>query len=111
VRRAPELVSAEKAARRVVMLVNPGRKEWSAAAGLLYTGRTGDESGRVHSATGTSSALRFIMDGRGAYTTVDGERMSLGARDLVLTPNGACIDHGAKQAHAMLCRRARHSAD
>lgn len=37
-RRAPELVSAEKAARRVVMLVNPGRKEWSAAAGLLYTG-------------------------------------------------------------------------
>src|SRR3970040_1716653 len=38
VRRAPTLVSAEKAARRVVMLVNPGRKEWSAAAGLLYTG-------------------------------------------------------------------------
>ena len=38
VRRAPELVSAEKAARRVVMLVNPGREEWSAAAGLLYTG-------------------------------------------------------------------------
>src|SRR5258707_15337298 len=38
VRRAPELVSAEKAARRAVMLVNPGRKEWSAAAGLLYTG-------------------------------------------------------------------------
>ena len=35
VRRAPEMVSAEKAARRVVMLVNPGRKEWSAAAGLL----------------------------------------------------------------------------
>jgi gentisate 1,2-dioxygenase len=38
VRRAAELVEAEKAARRVVMLVNPGRKEWSAAAGLLYTG-------------------------------------------------------------------------
>src|ERR671931_1181717 len=37
VRKAPELVSAEKAARRVVMLVNHGRKEWSAAAGLLYT--------------------------------------------------------------------------
>ena len=33
VRKAATLVSAEKAARRVVMLVNPGRKEWSAAAG------------------------------------------------------------------------------
>ena len=38
VRRAPQLVTAEKAARRVVMLVNPGRKEWSAACGLLYSG-------------------------------------------------------------------------
>src|ERR1044071_1820050 len=36
VKRAAELVSAEKAARRVVMLVNPGRKEWSAASGPLY---------------------------------------------------------------------------
>ncbi|MCX7959946.1 MAG: NADPH dehydrogenase, partial [Burkholderiales bacterium] len=38
VRRAPSLVSADRAGRRVVMLVNPGRKAWSAAVGLLYTG-------------------------------------------------------------------------
>jgi gentisate 1,2-dioxygenase len=36
------------------------------------------------------------MDGRGAYTTVDGERMVLGARDLVLTPNGTWHDHGVE---------------
>ncbi len=41
-----------------------------------------------------ASALRFIMEGKGAYTTVDGERMVLGARDLVLTPNGTWHDHG-----------------
>ena len=95
VRRAPGLVSAEKAARRVVMLVNPGRKEWSAAAGLLYTGVQIMNPGESTSAhRHQASALRFIMDGRGAYTVVDGERMTLGPRDLVLTPNGTWHDHG-----------------
>ena len=97
VRRAPELVSAEKAARRVVMLVNPRRKEWSAAAGLLYTGVQVMNPGESTSAhRHQASALRFIMAGRGAYTTVDGERMTLGARDLVLTPNGTWHDHGVE---------------
>ncbi|TAK81393.1 MAG: cupin domain-containing protein [Betaproteobacteria bacterium] len=95
VRRAPELVSAEKAARRVVMLVNPGRKEWSAAAGLLYTGVQIMNPGEFTSAhRHQASALRFIMEGRGAYTVVDGERLALCPRDLVLTPNGTWHDHG-----------------
>jgi gentisate 1,2-dioxygenase len=95
VRRAPELVSAEKAARRVVMLVNPGRKEWSAAVGLLYTGVQVMNPGEFTSAhRHQASALRFVMEGRGAYTVVDGENMTLGPRDLVLTPNGTWHDHG-----------------
>jgi gentisate 1,2-dioxygenase len=101
VRKAAGLVSAEKAARRVVMLVNPGRKEWSAAAGLLYTGVQIMNPGEFTSAhRHQASALRFVMEGRGAYTVVDGERMSLGARDLVLTPNGTWHDHGVEAGGA-----------
>jgi gentisate 1,2-dioxygenase len=77
------------------MLVNPGRKEWSAAAGLLYTGvqvMNPGESASAH--RHQASALRFVMEGKGAYTIVDGERMDLGARDFVLTPNGAWHEHG-----------------
>ena len=97
VRKAAELVSAEKAARRVVMLVNPGRKEWSAAVGLLYTGVQVMNPGEFTSAhRHQASALRFVMEGRGAYTVVDGERMTLGARDFVLTPNGTWHDHGVE---------------
>jgi gentisate 1,2-dioxygenase len=97
VRKAPELVSAEKAARRVVMLVNPGRKEWSAAAGLLYTGVQIMNPGEFTSAhRHQASALRFVMEGKGAYTVVDGERLELGARDFVLTPNGTWHDHGVE---------------
>src|SRR6187401_1980830 len=93
VQKAAELVSAEKAARRVVMLVNPGRKEWSAAAGLLYTGVQVMNPGEFTSAhRHQASALRFVMEGKGAYTVVDGERMTLGARDFVLTPNGIWHD-------------------
>jgi gentisate 1,2-dioxygenase len=78
-----------------VMLVNPGRKEWSAAAGLLYTGVQVMNPGEAASAhRHQASALRFVMDGKGAYTIVDGERLDLGARDFVLTPNGTWHEHG-----------------
>jgi gentisate 1,2-dioxygenase len=95
VRKAPALVTAEQAARRVVMLVNPGRKEWSAAVGLLYSGVQIMNPGEFTSAhRHQASALRFMMEGKGAYTVVDGERMELAPRDFVLTPNGTWHDHG-----------------
>src|SRR4026207_1802502 len=94
VRRAPKLVSAEKAARRVVMLVNPGRKEWSAAVGLLYSGVQIMNPGESTSAhRHQASALRFVMEGKGAYTVVDRERMMVGARAFVRPPTGPGHDH------------------
>ena len=93
--RAPDLVTPEKAGRRVIMLVNPGRKDVSAAVGHLYSGIQIMRAGEAASAhRHQASALRFIMEGSGAYTIVDGERMTLEAGDFVLTPNGTWHEHG-----------------
>jgi gentisate 1,2-dioxygenase len=41
-----------------------------------------------------SAALRFVVEGKGAYTVVDGHRMDLSAGDFVITPSGTWHDHG-----------------
>ena len=42
----------------------------------------------------TSSASRFILEGNGGYTVIDGERLDFGAGDLVISPNWAWHHHG-----------------
>lgn len=95
--RSVALVSPEKAGRRVIYLDNPGRRDVSAAVGWLYSGLQVMHPGEVASAHAhSSSALRFIMEGRGAYTIVDGHKMTLQANDFVLTPNGTWHEHGVE---------------
>ena len=93
--RSLDLVSPEDAGRRVVYLRNPQRREISAVCGLLFSGiqvmRPGERaSAHRHGA----SALRFVMEGSGGYTVVDGHRVDLHPRDFVLTPGGTWHDHG-----------------
>ncbi|MCA8299237.1 cupin domain-containing protein [Burkholderia sp. AU30198] len=95
--RSVSLVSPEKAGRRVIYLDNPGRRDVAAAVGWLYSGLQVMHPGERASAHAhSSSALRFIMEGRGAYTIVDGHKMTLGANDFVLTPNGTWHEHGVE---------------
>jgi len=95
--RSVDLVTPEKAGRRVIYLNNPGRQDVSAAVGWLYSGLQVMNPGEAASAHAhSSSALRFIMEGRGAYTIVDGHKMTLGANDFVLTPNGCWHEHGVE---------------
>ena len=95
--RSVELVTPEKAGRRVIYLNNPGRRDVAAAVGWLYSGLQVMQPGEVASAHAHSaSALRFIMEGAGAYTIVDGHKMTLGASDFVLTPNGTWHEHGVE---------------
>lgn len=93
--RSVSLVTPEKAGRRVIYLNNPGRHDVAAAVGWLYSGLQVMHPGEAASAHAHSaSALRFIMEGAGAYTVVDGHKMTLGANDFVLTPNGTWHEHG-----------------
>ena len=96
--RSVDLVTPEKAGRRVIYLNNPGRTEVSAAVGWLYSGLQVMHPGELASAHAhSSSALRFIMEGRGAFTIVDGHKMTLGANDFVITPNGTWHEHGVSE--------------
>lgn len=96
--RSVDLVTPEKAGRRVIYLDNPGRRDVAAAVGWLYSGLQVMHPGEAASAHWhSSSALRFIMEGRGAYTIVNGHKLTLGANDFVITPNGCWHEHGVEE--------------
>lgn len=92
------LVSPEDAGRRVIYFDNPGRRDVAAAVGWLYSGLQVMHPGEAASAHWhSSSALRFIMEGKGAYTIVNGHKLTLGANDFVITPNGCWHEHGVAE--------------
>lgn len=95
--KSTELVTPEKAGRRVVYLVNEKRKDVSAAVGWLYTGIQATLPGESTSAhRHKASALRFIMEGSGGYTVVNGNKITLGVNDFVITPNSTWHEHGCE---------------
>jgi len=49
-----------------------------------------------------SSAIRFVLDGEGAYTAVEGEKAYMSPGDFVITANWAPHDHGNTSKQPML---------
>ena len=49
-----------------------------------------------------SSAIRFVLDGEGAYTAVEGEKSYMSPGDFVITANWAPHDHGNTSDKPML---------
>lgn len=95
VRRSAEFVTPDRGAeRRILRLDNPGVPERTAthtisvAVQFLLPG----EVAPAH--RHTPSAIRFMLRGRGAYTTVEGDRCEMRPGDLVLTPAMTWHDHG-----------------
>ncbi|MGQ4615594.1 cupin domain-containing protein [Nocardia sp. R7R-8] len=87
-------LSLEEAERRVLMLVNPGMTEPPATVNSLYAGIQiilPGETAQAH--RHTANAFRFIIEGEGAYTTVNGERIHMRPGDLLLTPGWHWHDH------------------
>ena len=50
----------------------------------------------------TQSALRFVLEGHGAYTAVDGERTTMSPGDFVITPPWSWHDHGNQSDEPMV---------
>lgn len=93
--RAGDLITAEQAERRVLVLENPGLPGESAIVPSLYAGLQLILPGEIApSHRHSQSALRFVVEGEGAYTAIDGERTFMHRFDLVLTPNWQWHDHG-----------------
>ena len=90
-----QLISAEEAVRRVLILENPGLAGQSAITQSLYAGLQVIMPGEVApSHRHTQSALRFVIEGEGAYTAVDGERTRMLPGDFIITPSWTWHDHG-----------------
>jgi len=94
--RAGALTPIEKAERRVLVLANPGHGlEKMQASAAMYLGMQlllPGEWAPAH--RHTPNAVRMIVEGEGAYTTVDGERCPMRRGDLILTPTGLWHEHG-----------------
>ena len=93
---AGELTPIEKAERRVLVLANPGLElETMRATPTIYVGMQlilPGETAPNH--RHTPSAVRFVVEGSGAFTLVNGEKCPMQKGDLILTPSGLWHEHG-----------------
>jgi gentisate 1,2-dioxygenase len=92
---AGQVITAREAVRRVLILENPGMRGQSCITRSLYCGLQLILPGEIApSHRHTQSALRFIVEGSGAYTAVDGERTTMHPGDFIITPPWTWHDHG-----------------
>jgi gentisate 1,2-dioxygenase len=93
---AGDLTPIEKAERRVLILANPSLDPATArATPTIYLGLQLINPGETapnhrHS----PSAIRFVVEGEGGFTMVEGERLPMEKGDLILTPSGLWHEHG-----------------
>lgn len=81
--------------RRVLLLVNPGLKDQHLTTPTLIASVQIMRPGEVAPAHRHSpTAIRFIIEGDGAFTTVEGEQIMTNEHDLVLTPSLTWHNHG-----------------
>ncbi|OAR02359.1 hypothetical protein LLEC1_02450 [Akanthomyces lecanii] len=95
---AGELISEKQAERRVLMLVNPKRTA-PYTTDTLYAGLQlvqPRETAPAH--RHAAFAVRYIIEGEGGYTAVQGNRVAMHPGDVITTPTWNWHDHGKKGA-------------
>jgi gentisate 1,2-dioxygenase len=97
------LVPIEQAERRVLVLENPGLQGTYAITATLYAGLQiilpGEAAPSHHH---TPAALRFVVEGAGAYTTVEGVKCAMEPGDLIITPPMLWHHHGHEGSEPMV---------
>ena len=97
------LITAKEAVRRVLILENPAMTGQARITPTLYAGLQLILPGEIApSHRHTQSALRYIVEGDGAYTAVDGERTTMREGDFIITPSWTWHDHGNDSKEPMV---------
>jgi gentisate 1,2-dioxygenase len=92
---ACQLISKKDADRRVLVMENPALRGSSFIANSLFAGQQIILPGELApSHRHTPNAFRFIVEGEGAYTSIDGVKIMMRPGDFIVTPNWAWHDHG-----------------
>lgn len=100
-RRSAELVTTESSERRSLILVNPGLKPRRATVSTMYTAyRLNDPREVMPPHRHSPSAIRFGLTGSMNFTGVDGENITFGPGDMVLTPGNTWHNHGNQGSEA-----------
>ena len=100
--KAYDVVDPRKSERRNLVLMNPGLKR-AATTHTLVAAIQGVLPGEIAPAhRHTAQALRFIIEGGGAFSTVNGEPCYMTPGDLVLTPKWYWHDHGNETDHPVI---------
>ena len=93
--RAADLVKMDDSERRSLILINPGLAPRRATVSTMYTAyRLNDPREVMPPHKHSPSAIRFGLTGHGNFTGVDGENITFGPGDMVLTPNDTWHNHG-----------------
>ena len=98
---AADIITAAEAHRRVLVLNNPALKH--GATHTLTCAIQAIKGGEIAPAHRHSqAALRFIIEGEGAYTAVNGERIYMHPGDFIVTPAWTWHDHGKESDGVMI---------
>ena len=97
------LITAKEAERRVLVLENPSLRGHSSITHTLYAGWQLVLPGEVAPChRHAQSALRLIVEGSGAYTSVNGERAFMERGDFIVTGPWDWHDHGNDTTDAIV---------
>jgi len=92
---ASRTVPIEECERRALVFANPGlggKPYITHSLFAAYSLYNPGERAPVH--RHTPCASRFVLEGDGGFTTVAGEKLTMGRGDLIITPHGCWHDHG-----------------